>query len=252
VKVYNKLVLDMEDWSVLEEDSYEYVGPVVECAGGMLTKQADFLTARYLNDVNDAASGGVIVTVPSGVQSPAVSQTQPGDRIVLDDPTAFALSDTVNAQQLFGGIYQYMQTYVSSTASPAIGTCAFYLAADISSTTYTYRVTADAKPTTAIPTFIAGVFINAITKGNYGWIQIAGIVSVLFDSTITGAGTVGYPVSVKILATVPSTFDVGVPLAASLVGGIATVSTSAGVAITAVTLSTISQVLWTRTPFPRI
>jgi hypothetical protein len=63
-------------------------------AGGMLTKQADQLTARFLNDVNDSVSGGAIVSLPSGVTGPAVSATQPGDRIVVDDIGALALSDT--------------------------------------------------------------------------------------------------------------------------------------------------------------
>src|ERR1700758_821268 len=98
-------------------------------AGGMLTKQADQLTARFLNDVNDAVAGGAIVSLPSGVTGPAVSATQPGDRIVLDDATALALSDTAIGT-LFGGIYMYVQTLSSSTAAPARGTGAFIRAAD--------------------------------------------------------------------------------------------------------------------------
>ena len=52
-------------------------------AAGMLTKQATFNTAKFLNDVNDANAGGVIVSLPAGAPSPAVSQDIPGDRIVL-------------------------------------------------------------------------------------------------------------------------------------------------------------------------
>ena len=69
-------------------------------AGGMLTKQADLLSARYLNDVNDQVSGGQMVSVPPGAASPMASQTQPGDRIVLDDATAMGLSDA-NVGTLF-------------------------------------------------------------------------------------------------------------------------------------------------------
>src|SRR5229473_725683 len=94
-------------------------------AGGMLTKQADFLTAKFLNDVNDAASGGVIVSLPSGVQSPAVSQTIPGDRIVLDDATALALSDTV-VGTLFGGVYMYVGVLTPQTQAPSRGRFAFW------------------------------------------------------------------------------------------------------------------------------
>lgn len=220
-------------------------------AGGMLTKQATFLTFKFLNDVNDSASGGVPVSLPAGVPLPQSSQTLPGDRIVLDDATALALSDTTIGT-LFGGIYMYVQTLSTATASPARGTAAFIRAADFpGGATQAYMVTSDAQPTPAIPTFIAGVFINAITKGNFGWIQIGGTMSCLFDSTITAAA-VGNPVTIRISATVASTFDTGVPVAATLAGTIAAVDTLVGMAIVLPVLSTITTVHWTRNPFARI
>lgn len=219
-------------------------------AGGMLTKQGVFLSNKFLNDINDSASGGVTVSLPAGVQSPPVSQTLPGDKIVLDDATAAGLSDTT-VGTLFGGIYMYVGTLSSSTANPARGTCAFYRAADLV-TAPVYQVTADAQPTTAIPTFIAGVFINAVTKGNFGWIQLCGTCSCLFDSAITGAGTAGNPVTVKVSAAVASTFDISVPLAATLAAAIAAVDTFVGPAINAAATSTVSQVMWARSPFARI
>src|ERR1700676_698809 len=99
-------------------------------AGGWFTKQADFLTARYLNDVNDATLGGQIQSVPAGVPASQGIQTQPGDRIVLDDATALALSDTAIGT-LWGGIYEYVQSKAASTAAPAVGIAAFFLAADV-------------------------------------------------------------------------------------------------------------------------
>lgn len=221
-------------------------------ASGMLTKQDINLgNARFLNDVNDSVSGGSVVSLPSGLQSPAVSQTQPGDRIVLDDATALALSDTT-VGTLFGGIYMYVGTLSTATASPARGTAAFWRAADLI-TSSIYQVTSDAQPAAAtLPTFIAGVFINAITKGNFGWIQLCGICSCLFDNAITGAGTAGNPVSVKVNAGVASTFDVAVPLAATLAAAIAAVDTFVGPAINLAAVNTISQVLWVRSPFGRI
>lgn len=220
-------------------------------AGGMLTKQADFLTAKFLNDVNDAAAGGVILSVPAGAPSPSVSQTLPGDRIVLDDITALALSDTAIGT-LFGGIYMYVGTLSTATANPARGTAAFYRAADLpSAVTNLYQVTSDAQPSAAVPTLIAGVFISAITKGNFGWIQLSGVCSCLFDSTITTAA-VGNPVTVKVSPTVASTFDVGVPSAATLAGVIATVTTEMGPAIVLPVLSTITAVLVKRSPFARV
>lgn len=34
MKIYNKIVLDMNTWEVLEEDSFEYDGPLALCGGG--------------------------------------------------------------------------------------------------------------------------------------------------------------------------------------------------------------------------
>lgn len=220
-------------------------------ASGMLTKQAVMQTAKFLNDVNDSAVGGVIVSLPSGCPTPQVSQDFAGDRICIDDTTALALSDTV-VGTLFGGIYMYVGTLATATAAPARGSAAFYRAADLpSAQSGLYQVTSDAQPTTAIPTLFAGVFINAITKGNFGWIQIAGVMMCLFDSAITAAA-VGNPVTIKISAAVASTFDVGAAVAATLAGTIAAVDTLVGIAIVLPVLSTVTAVLPTRSPFGRI
>lgn len=219
-------------------------------AGGMLTKQADFQTAKFLNDVNDAASGGVIVSVPAGAPSPAVSQTLPGDKIVLDDITALALSDTA-VGTLFGGIYMYVGTLASAAANPARGSAAFFRAADLpTAVSNLYQVSSDAQPTTAIPTLFAGVFINAITKGNFGWIQVGGVAMCLFDSAITAAA-VGNPVSVKISATVASTFDVGVNAVTATIP-FSYAGAFAGTAIVLPVVSTVTAVLLQRNPFSRI
>jgi hypothetical protein len=222
-------------------------------AGGMLTKQADQLTAKKLNDVNDAVAGGQIVSLPSGVTGPIVSATQTGDRIVLDDLTALALSDTT-VGTLYGGIYYYCGTYLSSTASPALGTAAFFRAADLPPAITTppfNQVTADANPSAAVPTQYAGVFINAITKGNYGWIQVGGIISCLFDSTLAGTVAVGQPVNVKTSPVVASTFDVGNAVAATNASMIV-IADIVGAAIVLPAVSTVSAVLQTRSPFPKI
>ena len=47
-----------------------------------------------------------------------------------------------------------------------------------------YVVTADALTGTSL---IAGIFLNAITKGQYGWIQTAGLATVKFRASITKA-----------------------------------------------------------------
>jgi hypothetical protein len=213
-------------------------------AGGMLTKQADFLTAKFLNQVNDTAAGGVIVSLPAGAPSPAVSQTLPGDRIVLDDATALALSGIPTGlstvQNLYGGVYMYVQTLSSSTAAPALGAIAFWRTTDLGSgATPQYQCSADALPTTAIPVYIAGIFINAITKGNFGWIQVAGLATVLPDSALT-ATTAGAWASAKVSAAVASTADAGAVI------GVVTLPAQLGVWIGTPAASTLNPCLLTR------
>ncbi len=78
---------------------------------------------------------------------------------------------------LYGGVYQYVQVPSTATATPVIGNIAFWT--DPTKMT----VNADA----AANSVQMGVFINAITKGDYGWVQIGGLASVLFKTSITKA-----------------------------------------------------------------
>ena len=209
-------------------------------AGGMLTKQATLLTAAFLNTVNDTVSGGTIFALPSGVQAPPYSQTLPGDKIVLDDASALANSNTTIGT-LFGGVYLYVGTLATATAAPARGTIAFWRSNELpGGATQGYTVSSDAQPTTALPAYIAGVFINAVTKGNFGWIQVAGVASVLFNSTLT-ATALGITVSAYAgTPAVASSADAGVALSTI------TLANVLGVAIGTPVISTISSVIITR------
>ena len=92
---------------------------------------------------------------------------------------------------LYGGIYQYVQTKAASTIAPARGLLCYWVAATPSS----YVVTPDDQGGTAD---IAGVYLNAPTKGNYCWIQIAGVASVKCIASLTrtaGIGDVGIAVA---------------------------------------------------------
>jgi hypothetical protein len=241
VKIYRKLVINSETLERLFESAYEYSGIIAKAAGGMLTKQAEFLTPgnRFLNSTNDATSGGQIVSLPTGVTGPAVSQTIPGDRIVLDDATAAALSNTT-VGTLYGGVYMYVGTLATATQAPRRGGIAFWRSNELpGGATLGYTCTSDAQPTAAIPSYIAGVFINSITAGNFGWIQVAGTASVLYDSSVTAAAT-GISVSAKVSASLPATADAGVALS------ITTLAFQLGVAIGSPVSSTISSVIITR------
>lgn len=156
---------------------------------GTFTKQATWLSARYLNDVNDVTAQGAINSVPSGVTATQANQTLPGDRIIFDDAAALAVSDTT-VGTLYGGIYMYVQATWTTTAA-AVGGVAFLKAADVGATTNTspqttnYQVYGDAQPSTSVPSYVMGIFINAVTKNQYCWIQIAGMATVLFTATPT-------------------------------------------------------------------
>ena len=198
-----------------------------------IVSQIDRIVAR-LNNANDPLPAQ---SVSSGTGA-AQYGGQVGSRVALDPTSMGVLPLQAAGTTLFGGIYQYVKTASGSTANPATGTICFW---DLSVAESVYQVTADAKPTTAIPTLIAGIFLNAITKGNYGWIQIAGRAGVLFDSAITSAAA-GNGVTAKISAAVASTADVGTALAATTAGAIAGVDTLIGIAETLPVVSTVSTV----------
>ncbi len=205
-------------------------------AGGMFTKQADYLSARYLNDVNDTTVGGALTTAPSGLGATQWQQTLPGDRIILDDASALALSDTAIGT-LYGGIYMYVNVSAGTAATSVRGCVAFFTDAGVGST---YNVSMDPQPTTTNPTYVLGVFINGITKLSYGWVQIAGIASVLFDTTTITGTTAGSMVSAKASAT-----QLGAADNAATVTQI-TVAALLGVSVGTVAAATVSKVALTR------
>src|ERR1700680_151435 len=212
-------------------------------AGGMLTKQATLNSAKFLNDVNDATMGGVVVSVPAGAPSPAVSQDLIGDRITLDDATALALSDTVIGT-LFGGVYEYVQ-FKTTTRPAQRGCIAFNKTADIGAGSNAgYIVYGDPDPSAAVPTHIAGIFINVITANNFGWIQVAGAASVLFDNFSLGAAADGNMVSATISANLASTS--GYPADSGAVVSQVTVAALIGVAYGLPSSTVISTVMITR------
>ena len=155
-----------------------------------------------------------------------------GSRVALDSAT---IQSNTAVGTLFGGIYQYVfMTY--TTKQPARGNAVFW---DLSVSESLYQVNGDAKPSTAIPTLVAGVVLQTtVTKNTYAWMQIAGRASVLPDSAIT-SGTAGSGVTAKVSPSVASTVDSGTALAASTVGAIAGVDTLIGIAEATVTASTI-------------
>jgi hypothetical protein len=129
-----------------------------------LTQILEITTANPAT-VNDAAIGSTVSGSPRNAG-------QLGAIYHLDKATADKLS-------LKPGFYQYVQTKSDSTASPAAGLVALW------SDRASFIVTPDTSAAAAGQ--IAGVYLGSLTKGNYGFIQIAGQATVKFVDSITKA-----------------------------------------------------------------
>lgn len=194
-----------------------------------IVSQIDRLVDARLNAGTGDTTPGQSVSSGTGQ---AGYTGQVGSRVALDSAS---IRSKTSVGTLLGGIYQYVfMTY--TTTQPAVGQLVFW---DTSVSDQLFQVNGDAKPTTAIPTLIAGVVINlTVVKNTYAWMQIAGRATVLPDSSIT-ATTAGDGVTAKISATVPSTVDNGTALAATTAGAIAGVDTLIGISEATVTASTL-------------
>lgn len=151
---------------------------------GLLDPQDHQIPSRKLNDVNDPNPGVIVSTanVSGSIIQPYPGQV--GKRLVCSYQTALALSDTAIGT-LYEGIYQYVQFLSTESAAAVRGQLVYWSDYD------NYIVTTDIATTTNKSGLFAGVILNVVTAGNYGYIQIAGKASVLFKATaITKGSTV--------------------------------------------------------------
>lgn len=136
----------------------------------------DRISTGFLNTINDPYIGGLLSS-GTGL-SPAAGQLGKKVQLTQDEAAARYANQT---PILYSGVYQYVQFKAGSTSANAQGQVVFWDTA-ANKGLENYVVTPDA-PT--VPSMIAGIALNAVTKGNYGWIQIAGLASVLFKTGIT-------------------------------------------------------------------
>lgn len=139
------------------------------------TNQSPRVTAQHLNSVNDPSPGlPISASVPGSIIQ--TYRGQLGALLTLSDEMAALLSNP-SVGTLYGGVYQYVQFKSTDTVAPARGLlCAWD---DYENFVVTMDIT---DPRSGK---IAGVVLNAVTKGNYGWIQVAGKASVKYAGTIT-------------------------------------------------------------------
>lgn len=138
-------------------------------------------TRPAFNDVNDAFPGQ---TTPTASGSTTQYAANLGSRMILDGSTLGVKYDTA-VGTLYGGEYQYVQ-FFNGTASPAVGQPTSWAWDQANGCFESYIVTCDTNSALRTGRF-AGVALNAVTKGQYGWIQVSGKASVLFKSSLTAA-----------------------------------------------------------------
>jgi hypothetical protein len=136
------------------------------------------ITNRYLNDVNDPVPGQTVSTGEA-------FSGQVGAVLVLNASEALKVSDT-GVSTLYGGKYQYVQFYGSQSGTTVVGGPVYWEDPD------NFIVTADV-PTNGAG--FAGVALNVVTKGNYGFIQVAGKAALHTAAVTNGSPAIGDPVS---------------------------------------------------------
>jgi len=142
------------------------------------------VTTGKLNTVNDAVPGAIVASVTGGL----AYEGQLGQKLVLG-PDEVRYDPTIGT--LYGGVYQYVRFRTTAVAAPARGLIAFW---DLSVAENLYQVTNDEGGDGGVNVW-AGIVLNAVTRGNYGLIQIEGKVSVQFRTLITAAiPAIGDPV----------------------------------------------------------
>lgn len=139
------------------------------------------VTTGKFNTVDDSGIGGA--------QSPGLGRApgQLGQIVEISEEEAQKMDSALHA-----GKYKYVQFKSGSTQSNAKGQLVFYAtAADAAA----HIVTPD--PSTALLGRVAGVALNAVTKGQYGWIQTDGTATIRTKSTVTTTtdGTIAVAVS---------------------------------------------------------
>lgn len=148
-----------------------------------------------LNNVNVPTLGQVnAMFAAQGLQINYGSQDDLGKRIAVAERDALSYSLTT-VGTLYGGLYQLVQVSSAATAANvAVGLAAFTLdgAANVGAQGY---VTTDESHADAVG-LIAGVYLNSITPGNYGFIQVHGKATVQYRAAVTDA-TVGDVVIVQ-------------------------------------------------------
>ncbi len=153
------------------------------------------ISTGKLNTVNDSVIGGAPMGSIGLSTANQVSayKGQLGKKVQFTaDEIATLFDSTVGT--LYGGWFRYVRFRTGDDASPvhAPGKLVYW---DTTLTNWQtlYQVTfdTDLSSPTLKGVMVAGVCIGAPTNGNYGFIQVSGMVNIRFRSVLTVAGVVG-------------------------------------------------------------
>ena len=157
------------------------------------SNQAPQITQRYLNTstyAGDPSPGQIVSTAQVSGSIVQNYGGMVGGILELSAQDANGYSDPTYGQELYEGDYQYVQFSPSSVLTAVQGQIVFWVPPVVGSAvgvlgTGHWVVTPDANTAAGLPAPIAGIALCAVAKGNYWWIQIAGIAQVKFKATIT-------------------------------------------------------------------
>lgn len=184
------------------------------------------VSTGLLNTVNDSVIGGAA----QGASGSSKFGGQLGKTLwVSSEQISQMYSSTIG--QLWAGAFQYVQ-FASDIGAIVRGQLMYW---DQTEDPDEFIVTDDIDSTTFNYESFAGFALNVITAGNYGFIQIAGIASGLYVSSITGTKATGRPVMGSIATS--GRIDV---IDAAITGG--TQNNFLGWAVSLPTDNTIGQV----------
>jgi hypothetical protein len=159
-----------------------------------------FIPSTYLNAVNTpyfTGQGDAYGNIyPSGLT--------PGKQIQIGDQAASSLTNPAGANQLFGGTYQFIQVDSGATAANVNAGLGAFLkldpggAAGVEPEQGYANMIVTSQDQADSNNLFAGVFINAVTPGNYGFIFVGGgRVEVTYGTLTNGSPVLGDQVVVK-------------------------------------------------------
>lgn len=125
-------------------------------------------TRPAFNDVNDVYPAQ---STPTASGSLTQYAEQLGARVWLDGSALGVKYDSAIGT-LYGGEYQYVQ-FFNGTTAPAVGLPTAWAWDQANTAFESYIVTCDMNSALRTGRF-AGFCLNAVTKGQYGWIQVSG------------------------------------------------------------------------------